>query len=214
MTDLMMICAPEFSSRLLLALTMGGLLMMQGPNIARGSEKSARFPEEINVTTDSEPGWYPVPELAARAETTANKYFAEFDEGKFPAAYAMLADIFRKHASQAQFIAYGEKSNQEYGSVISRRYLKVTWTKDPAVGPFNGIYAAIDVAAKYSAADRSCGYIVLYQPPGEDNFQVMRIEANTLSNATAAAIKKSQSQEAVDEAWAAMSANCPNYAMD
>ena len=86
-----------------------------------------------------------------------------------------------------------------------------TWTKDPPTAPAPGIYVAVDLSGQYANIDRQCGYIVLYQAPAGGSFQVLRTENNYLDNATAQQIELSQSHQALVDAWAKLSANCPNF---
>jgi Protein of unknown function (DUF4019) len=197
--------------RWFLALTVGLFVTLIYPTLAQSDTK---IPNEINVTRDSPPGWYPSPDLEQRAQTAAEKYLAKFDVGEFEDAYTMMAELFKVNASEAQFTQFGRHIVNSTGTILSRKFLKTTWTKDPAKGPLKGIFAAIDIASKYTNADRSCGYLIMYQAPGADVFKVMRIENNFMTNVTAEAITKSKSKKTLDELWSTSSANCPNYSRD
>ncbi|HEX5412364.1 MAG TPA: hypothetical protein VFZ27_10950 [Terriglobia bacterium] len=98
--------------------------------------------------------------------------------------------------------------------MITRKILKVTWTKDPQQAPFPGVYAAVDISARYQKADRFCGYLVLYQHRSGGDFEVMREEQNFIDNTTAEKMEEQQSRIALDQAWAALAVNCPNYEPD
>jgi Protein of unknown function (DUF4019) len=178
---------------------------------AKKNADNQKSPRQINVTSNSEPGWVPSLELERSAEAAAVSYFKKFDAEKFVDSYDMLADIFRKNATRQQFIGYGEKVAADTGGIVSRRFLKTTWTKDPLNGPFNGIFAAIDFTGKYVNAKRNCGYIVMYQSPKEEGFKVLRIENNYIPNSMANEIIKTKSQKTLDALWAQMSRSCPNY---
>jgi Protein of unknown function (DUF4019) len=211
MRNYMAILIQGSTTRWFLALTAILIVSLTCPKIAQSDTK---VPHEINVTRDSEPGWYPSPELEQRAKSTTEKYLVKFDKGKFADAYAMMAEAFKGNSSEAQFIQFGERILNSTGAILTRKFLKTTWTKNPANGPFKGTFAAIDIASEYTKTKRSCGYIVLYLPPDSKDFQVMRLENNFLTDATAVAIAKQKSQKALDDQWLKMSANCPNYAGD
>jgi len=164
-------------------------------------------PREVNVTSDSAPGWIPSEALERQALDTLRAYFAAWDGGKADQAYAMMAPVNRQMTPFAEFDRTTAAFHAASGALISRRVLKVTWTKDPANSPGPGVYVAIDEAARYVGTSRQCGYVVLFQPPGGGPFQVMRVENNFLSDADAAKMAPGQA----DSAWATVSANCPNY---
>lgn len=170
------------------------------------------FPaNEINVTSDSSPGWLPTIEQRQRALKTTEVFLNALENGRYPEAYEMLTEINRSHMQEAQFVEEGQKFRALAGPVKFWRVLKVTSTKDPARAPFPGIYAAIDLAAQFANVDRDCGYMVLYQPaPGKD-FTIMRREHNYLDNATAGSIEEKQSKDGLAKAWAQLSRSCPNY---
>lgn len=164
---------------------------------------------QVNITSDSAKGWMPSEKLEESAVAAAEDYFSHIDSGRYTDAYAMMADVFRNKASEAQFVEQNQTLRQATGALLSRKLLKTTWTKDPTDGPSRGVFAAIDIASTYENVDRSCGYIVLYQPSDDDDFQIMRTEVNNLDNAMANAIIKKSGQKALDELWRQMSINCP-----
>jgi len=166
------------------------------------------------VTSDSTPGWLPSEELEQQARKTALEFLAEMDRGQYEEAYGFLADVDRKDQTLSDFSDRVRQFNAQAGAVIERRIATVTWTKNPAHAPLPGIYAALDLVSRFANIDRHCGFLILYQAPSGQNFQVMREEDNFLDNATAANIAKRSSSEAVDKAWADLSAHCPNYRPD
>ena len=166
---------------------------------------------EINVTSDSEPGWIPSEELDRSARQTVQRYFAAVDSGNYPKAYEMMSDGNKAFVSSGQFDAQSADFHARAGAVVSRNFLKATWTKDPQNAPYPGVYVAIDVATRFEKIDRHCGYLVLYQAPSGGDFQIMRVESNFIDNATAQAIESSRSRAELDKTWAAVSANCPNF---
>jgi Protein of unknown function (DUF4019) len=206
--------SPSFFNRYSQILLFVMFFPLSVAGLAQNNEIGLGSPRQINVTRDSEPGWVPSVKLESQAKKAAEKYFEKFDTGKFEDAYAMLAEIFQQNAPQSQFVQYGEKILLDAGTLVTRRFLKITWTKDPPGGPIKGIFAAIDFTGKYEKADRNCGYIVLHQPPKMKEFKVIRIENNYLSNSMAKKIVKSKSQKVLDELWSQMSSNCPNYSVN
>ncbi len=168
-------------------------------------------PREINITTDSAPGWLPSVELSAQAEKTVRDYLAVKDANRADDAYAMFSDIQKQHVPLGDFKAGVEAFNAKAGAVIERRIVKVTWTNDPAQAPAPGIYVAIDLASRFANVDRHCGYVVLYQSPAGGAFGVMREESTFMDNATAQGITKDHGQDGMEKAWAQLSSYCPNY---
>jgi hypothetical protein len=168
---------------------------------------------EVNVTTDSAPGWTPSRGQERAAEAAAQAFFALKDVGKADAAYAMYAQGLKDMLPFETFSAELAKFRAQAGALRDRRILKTTWTKDPAQAPAPGIYAALDIASRFDKIDRDCGYIVLYQPDETAPFVVVREESNIIDNASAKQIEATQSRAALDEAWARLSANCPNYSV-
>ncbi len=58
---------------------------------------SAEAPREVNVTTDSAPGWIPTVEQSQQAEKAAHAYLAAEDTGDADAAYKFFAAINKSH---------------------------------------------------------------------------------------------------------------------
>jgi hypothetical protein len=172
---------------------------------------AASSPRVVNVTTDSAPGWTPSPEQERLAERAVKDFLAALDGGRFADAYAALSDVNKRSQPFAEFSSDGAKFNAMAGSVIERRIVKVTWTKDPAQAPAPGVYAAVDLVSRFAQVDRHCGYVSLYHAPTGGPFQVARVEVAYLDNATARSIAAAKSAMAVEEVWASVSANCPNY---
>ena len=166
---------------------------------------------EINLTTDSAPGWLPGVELEKSALETVAKFFQLNDAGDYQASYAMLDPGTRTLIKFDEFSKANNLLRTEAGKLIHRRMIKITWTKDPAQAPKPGIYAAIDAAATFQNTDRQCGYIVLYQAPQGGPFVVTRTENNSISNASAKESERRQSKAALDSLWTGLSANCPNF---
>lgn len=179
-------------------------IMAFGAAASPATAQEAR--REVNVTTDSAPGWIPSPVLEQDAQSAALVYLADIDSGRYAQAHAKL-DRLNRQESLADFSARLKAFNAGAGPVKERRVVKVTWTKDPANAPARGVYAAIDLRSRFENIDRHCGYIVLYQRPAGGAFSVMRTEDYLIGNAAAAGLPAGE----VDRAWARISANCPDY---
>jgi len=171
----------------------------------------ADAPREVNITSDSAPGWIPSAEQSAKAERTARAYLAAEDSGDVKAAYEFFTPLNRSHLPTDEYKAEVAHQQAELGPLIERRFVKITWTKDPRDAPVPGIYAAIDLVSRYTKADRHCGYLILYQPDSDADFLVMREETSIMTNATFAEIARTKSPAEADAWWAKLSANCPNY---
>ncbi|MBI1330140.1 MAG: DUF4019 domain-containing protein [Alphaproteobacteria bacterium] len=183
-------------------------LLSVGP--VRSNETPANF-REINITSDSEPGWLPSAELSDAAEHDARAYLTARDSGEIAKAYAMLADINRANMPYERYSGDQTAIHDKLGDVIERRFLKVTWTKNPRNAPALGIYVAIDLAGRFTKADRFCGYMILYQPLSGKPFGVMREEENFIENAQADSIAKTHGPAEVEKVWTQLSSHCPNY---
>lgn len=164
-------------------------------------------PRVVNITADSASGWIPSEDLERQARKTAHDYLAARDSGRYADAYAFLAELHQRDEPLAPFTDRLRHFNALAGPVRERRFLALTWTKDPAQAPAPGVYVAIDLASRFAAIDRHCGYLVLYQAQSDGDFRVMREEESFLDNATAAGSSKAE----VEQAWARASATCPNY---
>jgi hypothetical protein len=176
------------------------------------NDGSAKVAREVNITSDSAPGWIPSETLEQQVVLTTKDYFSALDSGQYQRAYEMMVPITRQSLPYPQFMERSRRFHDLAGPVQRRSTLKITWTKDPARAPFPGVYAAVDVAGKFANVDRECGYIVFYQKPSGGNFQLMRVESNFIDNAQAENIERTKSRAVLDELWATLSANCPNYA--
>jgi Protein of unknown function (DUF4019) len=168
-------------------------------------------PEEINITPDSAPGWLPSPDQRAQVPRVIGDFLAALDGGQTAKAYDFLAEPQRKLETLDAFASRVTKFNAEAGPVKERRIVKVTWTKDPAHAPAAGVYAAVDLVSRFANIDRHCGYVVLYQRDAPAPLQIMRQEDVYMSNEQARQIEATKSRQSVDELWAQVAKNCPNY---
>jgi Protein of unknown function (DUF4019) len=186
-----------------------GLASMMEIAAAQGTA----FPmtNEINITSDSAPGWRPSESQQRTVVKAAGDFFSSLDRGEYEQAYAMMAEPNRHLQPLQQFISQNQTFHARSGALKRHTILKVTWTKDPPRGPFPGVFAAIDIASQYTNVDRHCGYVVLYQRSANDRFEIMRQEDNFIDNATAQAIEQQKSRAELDKLWARLAANCPNY---
>ena len=167
-------------------------------------------PEQINVTSDSAPGWVPSADQRAQVPQITQGFLAALDGGQYQKAYSLMAESQRALESFDRFSKRVREFNAEAGAAKERRILKITWTKDPANAPAPGVYAAVDLGSRFENIDRHCGYIVLYQRDAGLAFLVVRQEDNYITNEHARQIAMKQSPQALDEIWGRLSRNCPN----
>jgi hypothetical protein len=189
--------------RLTLALV---VLLLAAPAISQPP------PREVNVTAGSPPGWAPTVEQEKQALEAALNYLTARDEGRYADAYGMLTQAMKSHLPEDQHAAEARRFNALAGAPLDRRIIKVTWTKDPAGGPFPGAYAAIDVTATYANVDRHCGYVIAYQAPDAGKFLIMRTQEAYVVNA--AFDDATEDGQDVDAIWRQVSRACPNYSSD
>lgn len=174
-------------------------------------ELSPRIVNEINVTTESTPGWLPTSEQQADALMTLESYLDAVDGARLAEAYEMHHEGLREFQTLTEFTEIEERTRTTAGSAELWRVLKVTWSKDPVSAPMPGIYAAIDLTALFEKADRYCGFIILYQETATSDFFIVRREYSMIDNASALSIQAENSSEYLEELWAQMSQYCPNY---
>jgi hypothetical protein len=168
-------------------------------------------PREVNVTSDSAPGWVPTVEDEQAAETALARFLAADDAGRDTEAYAAIIPFSGQDTPEA-YVVRRTNFRKSAGPVRAHRVVKVTWTKDPPASQGKaGVYVAMDLVHRYAEVDRDCGYIVLYRPPAGGGFRVARVEENILDNAAARVIARDKGEAAVDAVWAKLSARCPNY---
>jgi len=177
---------------------------------AAGSEQSTPGARQINVTSDSAPGWLPSQEQALSAEKTARTFLATKDAGQYDKAYGFLTELDKQGQSLDRFRSDLRKFYILAGPVKERRIVTVTWTKDPANAPFPGVYAAMDFVSTFANIDRYCGYLILFQPSSGGDFRIMREEDNFIDNVSARTIAQQQSPAALEKSWYQLSAHCPN----
>jgi hypothetical protein len=166
---------------------------------------------ELNITSDSAPGWLPSSTQEQQVLERTDDYFSALDQQQYQRAYALTTEANRNLLPLAQFIRQNQQFHERSGPLVQRNILRITSTKDPAAAAFPGVYAAVDIAAHFGNVDRHCGYVVLYQRPSGGEFEIMREESNFIDNATAEAIERQQSRAVLDRSWAKLAANCPNY---
>jgi hypothetical protein len=188
---------------------LAGLAAAMGTAVAQG--QTSRAATEINITSDSAPGWRPSDSQQRDVVTAATDFFSSLDQGQYERAYAMMAEPNRRSVPVQQFVSQNQSFYARSGPLKQRTIVKVTWTKDPPRGAFPGAFAAIDIASQYANVDRHCGYVVLYQKTPGDRFEVIRQESNFIDNATAQGIERQKSRAELDRLWAKLAVNCPNY---
>lgn len=190
---------------------LASLALFTAPSAAQTPVETTA-PREINITSDSAPGWLPSEGLERDVKEAVDRYFTAIDSGKYREAYGMMSDANKAMLSYEQFERQSAQFHAQAGPLTRREVLKITWTKDPANAPYPGVYAAIDETATYRDVDRQCGYIIIYQRPAGGALEVMRVESNFIDNVSAAEIARTQSDAELDRLWAALSTNCPNFA--
>lgn len=169
-------------------------------------------PREINITSDSAPGWLPSLELEQAVLRATQDYFDAIEAGDPARAYAMLTPEHRRQLMLSTFFEQARRQRDAAGALRDRRILRLTWTKDPAGAPLPGIYAALDIASRHARIDRECGYLIWHQRSEGGPFKLMRTESNQIDNVTAERIVGQKGQAELDRIWSGLSTNCPSYA--
>jgi Protein of unknown function (DUF4019) len=182
-----------------------------GPGAPSPGAGPVTTPEQINITSDSAPGWLPSPDQRAQAPQIAQEFLGALDGGQYQKAYDLQTASQRALETFDRFSKRVREFNAEAGAAKERRILKITWTKDPAHAPAPGVYAAVDVASRFENVARHCGYVVLYQRDAASSFLIVRQEDNYITNENARQIAMKQSSQALNEIWGRLSKNCPNY---
>ena len=165
--------------------------------------------DALHVSAESPPGWAPGTEQIKRARETFEQFNAALDGGDYAHVYAMTLNP-ELYPAESKFILEERQNSESLGGLIQRQIVNVTWTKDPKDAVSLGIYVAVDIAARYTNADRFCGYLILFQSDEQADFKVMRRHSVVMLNADAARISKEES----DRLWAVNSRLCPNYNPD
>ncbi|MFO1058250.1 MAG: DUF4019 domain-containing protein [Dongiaceae bacterium] len=178
---------------------------------AGGVEVTPAAATEVNVTTDSAPGWVPSPAQRQNVLQVAGRYLEAVAAGRYADAYNLQSGTSRRGETLESFSRRSQELAAQAGALAFWRLTKVTWTKDPGRAPAPGIYVAVDLVARFANIDRFCGYLVLYQPPAGGAFGIIRQESNYVDNATAQRIEAERSKAELDRAWSQLAANCPNY---
>lgn len=166
---------------------------------------------EINISSESAHGWLPSVEQEAQASRVLAEFLAALDSGSFQTAYDLTNDGFKAQQAWTDFAARQAELKSNLGEPLARQTLKVTWSKDPKSAPKPGIYAAVDLSARFSNADRYCGYVILRQPSEGEPFRVNNALAAYLDNETARTITRTQSSAHLEAAWREAASACPNF---
>ena len=178
---------------------------------SEASSRAEGTPQEINITSDSTRGWIPSADQRAQVPNVVQNFLSKLDGGFDIDAYGLLTDGQKKSEKFNEFAKRLSQFNAQAGLVKERRIVKITWTKDPANAPVAGIYVAVDLVSRFANIDRHCGYMVLYQSDARAPYLVMRREDNYMSDEQAHQIELKHSELAVNETWAKLARNCPNY---
>ncbi len=197
-------CRPLCAALAALGLLASGSALSQSP-------ESASPPREVNITQGSDPEWIPSIALEREAVAIWQLYHAAVDEGRWDDAWAMLGKGLKADWPASQFAADKAALRDEYGEVLSRDRIRITWTKDSPAAPAAGIYVAIDASARFERAKRHRGYTILYQAPGESGFVVTRVEDTVMGEAAYDQSAAANSPLGAALVWRAVSKVCPNY---
>src|SRR5690242_13989128 len=108
-------------------LTLSAALLALAP-AARAAEPP--HPREVNVTSDSAPGWIPTVEDEQAAQAALAKFLADDDAGRDVQAYGAIIP-FKGQETLAAYVARRAAFRQSAGALKSHQVVKVTWTKDP-----------------------------------------------------------------------------------
>jgi len=166
-------------------------------------------PPPISQTPQmSLPLWLPSAEQKQEAEKLSRDYFAALDKADFAAAYDMMDEVVRSRLHQENYVDKKTEMQNILGALQERTILKTEWVGPSKNAPFPGVYAGVEMTARYANASRYCGYIVLYQAPAEKIFQVMREEINFIEDRMAQEISKEKSPEDLEKTWTEMSGQC------
>lgn len=187
--------------------TLPAAALAQAPPTAGRPAKSA---QEINITSDSQPGWVPSAQQMQQVRLAIDSYLSALDEGRYKAAYGMLTQRTKAILPFEKFSGLEHDFYRQSGRLLQRRLLRTTWTKYPVTSPNSGVYAAVDFAGRFDNIDRQCGYVVLFQGGVSRPFEVMRSENNFITNDMAA---KQKSRADLNRQWTKLAANCPNYSL-
>ena len=166
---------------------------------------------EVNITSDSAPGWIPSETQDEQVRASFDAYFGHVDRQDFDGAYDMMSALDKQVTPLDAFAKDGRNFHAAAGSVRMRKIVKITWTKDSPSAPLPGMYAAVDFAGTYDNVSHYCGYMIWYQASETAPFEVMRIEENYIDDATFARAKVNHTEASLDIAWQQMSQYCPNY---
>ena len=176
-------------------------------------DRSSGGLREVNITQGSTPGWVPSEELEAEALAAWRKFNRHVDDGEFDEAYAMAGDRLKSMISVEEFRKDRLGELQKRGPLLSRKRIRVTWTKDSANVPLPGIYVAIDANSHFEKVTRHCGYTILYQAPGSDAFKVMRSQDALIEDEVFASLAEQNSPLQAELVWNVLSRSCPSYTL-
>jgi hypothetical protein len=178
--------------------------------LAGGIELAPAVASEVNVTTDSTPGWVPSAAQRQQALEVTQRFLDAVSAGRYEEAYNLQAGSSRRGETLESFSGQEREFAALAGPPSFWRLTRVTWTKDPGrAAP--GTYVAVDLVARFANIDRFCGYLVLYQPPAGGSFGVIRVERSFIDNPTARRIEAARSPAELDRLWTQLTENCPNY---
>ena len=98
-----------------------------------------------------------------RMMAATQRFFDAKDKGDFATTYALLDTGTKDAISPDKWSELSRDFYLKSGPLVSRKYVKVTWSKDPAGAPAPGIYAVIDYVSHFQSVDIECGYVAWYE---------------------------------------------------
>src|SRR5262245_60909212 len=106
-----------------------------GAAVAQGTGASSSLNSEINIRSDSEPGWLPSDDQRRDVIKFTSDFFSRLDSGRYDGAYAMMNEANRRALPLQQFVRENQEFRYRAGPLKQRTLLKITWAKDPAAAP-------------------------------------------------------------------------------
>jgi hypothetical protein len=110
-----------------------------------------------------EGNWTPSQAETDKMLATTHKFFDAQDRGDYPATYALLKPSTKDTVSLKDWTELSKKLGGQSGPLVDRKFVKFTWSKDPAGAPVPGIYAVVDYVSHFQSVDIECGYLAWYE---------------------------------------------------
>ncbi|MES3025565.1 MAG: DUF4019 domain-containing protein [Pseudomonadota bacterium] len=117
-------------------------------------------------------------EQVGRVEQQTRRYFEAKDQGRFSAAYELMAASLKQSISFETWKGKAGAFNAKAGAVKQRTISKITWYRNPPqVEP--GLYVAVDFTSRFAEIDIHCGFLAWREQP-DGKFALVREEENFL----------------------------------